>query len=67
MKKLSPIVKMIQTEMDRQNLNATELGAMAGVHFSAIYRILKGDQVPSVETACLLLGAMKLKLEAVKK
>jgi DNA-binding phage protein len=62
MEKLSPTVKTIKAEMERQKTGVYELSEAAGIAPSTLYRILAGETIPSLETAENLMKALGMRL-----
>lgn len=62
--KLSPVVKSIKSEMERQELNPVTLAGMAGVAFSHVYKVLDGEAQPSLEVVEKLAKALRLTVVA---
>lgn len=62
MGKISPTVKTIKAEMERQKVGIHELSGNIGIAASTLYRILDGEFVPNFQVIEDLLKALKMKL-----
>lgn len=59
---ISPIAKAIKSEMERKDWSVPALSTASGVQISAIYRFLRGETDPQLETVQTLLNAVGLRI-----
>jgi DNA-binding phage protein len=62
MEQLSPIVKTIKAEMERQEVSVQQLAIHVGISASTLYRTFNGEFTPNLETVENLLAALGLKI-----
>jgi DNA-binding phage protein len=62
MEELSPILKTIKAEMERQGIGVQQLAGHVGIAASTLYRTFNGEFTPNLETVENLLAALGLKI-----
>lgn len=67
MAELSPRIKAIQSEIDRQEIAVPDLAAAVSVAFSTLYRMLNGDTDPTLSIVEDLETVLKIKYKRVKR
>jgi len=60
------IISKIKSEMAEQGLSGTDLSQKSGVSMQYLYRILRGEHVPTLTVLLKILSALDLKLEVVR-
>ncbi len=62
MGKLSPTIKAIKSEMERQEVGVHELADAVGIAASTLYRTLDGEFIPNFQIVEDLAKALKLRI-----
>jgi DNA-binding phage protein len=62
MGKISPTIKVIKAEMERQEVGVHEVAGAVGIAASTLYRILDGEFVPNFQIVEDLVKVLKLRL-----
>ena len=62
MGKISPIVKTIKAEMERNEVSVSALAGHVDIAASTLYRILNGEFIPNFQVIEDLLKALDLKI-----
>lgn len=63
---VNEFVSMLKSRMDVLNLNPRQLAAKANVGFPYLYRVLKGEQTPSIDWAARVGRHVGLQIRTIE-
>jgi predicted transcriptional regulator len=67
MEELSPRIKAIKAEIQRQDIPVPDLAAASGIAFSTLYRMLNGETKPLLKNVEDLENILRIKYKRVKR